>query len=144
MDGFILGLWGYTALVMMIFTSPYRLGEYHHDACSIFSYNPQCYPILYNYLITLLLLFQILQFKDYELRKYPSALWVSTDIYDIDMKDAGSEAFHRLFDYISGDNVDGKIIYFNDYLFHLCTMGEQCCALNGFPRFVNKNKWINK
>ena len=35
---------------MMIFTSPYRLGEYHHDACSIFSYNPQCHPILYNYL----------------------------------------------------------------------------------------------
>ena len=34
---------------MMIFTSPYRLGEYHHDACSIFSYNPQCHPILYNY-----------------------------------------------------------------------------------------------
>ena len=26
----------YTVLVMMIFTSPYRLGEYHHDACSIF------------------------------------------------------------------------------------------------------------
>ena len=24
-------------------------GEYHHDACSIFSYNPQCHPILYNY-----------------------------------------------------------------------------------------------
>ena len=23
---------------------------------------------------------------------------------------------------------------------HLGTMGEQCCALNGLPRFVNKNK----
>ena len=36
-------VWEYTVglLVMMIFTSPYRLGEYHHDACSIFSYNPQ-------------------------------------------------------------------------------------------------------
>ena len=42
-------VWEYTALVMMIFTSPYRLGEYHHDACSIFSYNPQCHPILYKY-----------------------------------------------------------------------------------------------
>ena len=41
--------WEYTTLVMMIFTSPYRLGEYHHDACSIFSYNPQCHPILYNW-----------------------------------------------------------------------------------------------
>ena len=44
-------VWEYTALVMMIFTSPYRLGEYHHDACSIFSYNPQCHPILYNYYV---------------------------------------------------------------------------------------------
>ena len=42
-------VWEYTALVMMMFTSPYRLGEYHHDACSIFSYNPQCHPILYKY-----------------------------------------------------------------------------------------------
>ena len=42
-------VWEYTALVMMIFTSPYRLGEYHHDACSIFSYNLQCHPILYKY-----------------------------------------------------------------------------------------------
>ena len=49
MDSFISGWWEYTALVMMIFTSPYRLGEYHHDACSIFSYNPQCHPVLYNY-----------------------------------------------------------------------------------------------
>ena len=23
---------------------------------------------------------------------------------------------------------------------HLGTMGEQCCALNGLPRFVNKNE----
>ena len=42
-------VWEYTAFVMIIFTSPYRLGEYYHDACSIFSYNPQCHPILYNY-----------------------------------------------------------------------------------------------
>ena len=41
-------VWEYTAFVMIIFTSPYRLGEYYHDACSIFSYNPQCHPILYN------------------------------------------------------------------------------------------------
>ena len=48
-------VWEYTALVMMIFTSPYRLGEYHHDACSIFSYNPQCHPILYNSLTVFVL-----------------------------------------------------------------------------------------
>ena len=27
---------------------------------------------------------------------------------------------------------------------HLGTMGEQCCALNGLPRFINKNEQINK
>ena len=27
---------------------------------------------------------------------------------------------------------------------HLNTMGKQCCALNGLPRFVNEDEQINK
>ena len=58
MDGFISGFSEYTAFVMMIFTSPYRLSEYHHDACSIFSYNPQMpsniIQLSYNMKLTLL------------------------------------------------------------------------------------------
>lgn len=46
----------------------------------------------------------------YELRKYEEAYWTSTNILGVDMKKAGNQAFHRLYDYITGDNVDGVTI----------------------------------
>mmetsp|Transcript_19280 Transcript_19280/g.48999 ORF Transcript_19280/g.48999 Transcript_19280/m.48999 type:complete len:209 (-) Transcript_19280:105-731(-) len=45
------------------------------------------------------------QTSNVEVRHYPAATWVSTVIQGVmDYEDAINEGFHRLFDYISGDN----------------------------------------
>lgn len=40
----------------------------------------------------------------YEVRRYPRSFWTATTVTGKDMDKAGSEAFMRLFRYISGDN----------------------------------------
>merc|ERR1712157_666978 len=42
--------------------------------------------------------------EDYEIRNYPSSLWTSTDIQNINLDDAVSTGFRRLFQYIDGNN----------------------------------------
>ncbi|XP_063078411.1 heme-binding protein 2-like [Engraulis encrasicolus] len=42
--------------------------------------------------------------KDYELRKYESAKWVSTELKGLGAEAAMKEAFSKLFKYIQGDN----------------------------------------
>lgn len=48
--------------------------------------------------------------KEYELRSYPGSAWASTIIVGMDYDKAGSEAFGRLFKYISGANELNKKI----------------------------------
>lgn len=45
-----------------------------------------------------------------EIRQYNAARWVRTKIEAISYEEATSEGFNRLFDYISGQNVDNKHI----------------------------------
>jgi hypothetical protein len=43
-----------------------------------------------------------------EIRQYQASWWASTNISAFDLNEAGNIGFHRLFDYISGDN-DGNV-----------------------------------
>lgn len=44
-------------------------------------------------------------FQDgFEIRHYAPTVWVSTQIEDVDYDQATNVGFHRLFDYISGNN----------------------------------------
>jgi len=48
-------------------------------------------------------------YPDFEVRDYPAYLVAETTV-DADFENAGSQAFQRLFDYISGQNVGGQPI----------------------------------
>lgn len=43
----------------------------------------------------------------FEIRRYSPTVWVSTRVEDVDYDQASNVGFHRLFDYISGNNADG-------------------------------------
>jgi len=43
--------------------------------------------------------------KDYQLREYEPSRWVSTGAVGLDYREASTKNFHKLFDYISGQNV---------------------------------------
>ncbi|KAK4306962.1 hypothetical protein Pmani_021239 [Petrolisthes manimaculis] len=45
--------------------------------------------------------------ETYEERIYPARKWVTSKIFSISYEEAGDIMFHRLFDYIDGQNVDG-------------------------------------
>jgi len=42
--------------------------------------------------------------NEYEVRQYSKSVWSSTEVLGMSYDEATSEGFHRLFDYISGDN----------------------------------------
>lgn len=56
--------------------------------------------------------FGTFQAKDYELRQYETAKWVSTVIRGETQKEAMRQGFWKLFHYIQGKNEKGKTCWF--------------------------------
>jgi len=51
------------------------------------------------------------QAKDYELRQYETAKWVSTIIKAENQKEAMNQGFYKLFHYIQGKNEKGTVCW---------------------------------
>lgn len=56
--------------------------------------------------------FATFQAKDYELRQYETAKWVSTVIRGETQKEAMRQGFWKLFHYIQGKNEKGTMCWF--------------------------------
>jgi len=64
--------------------------------------------------------------SDYELRRYPASTWVATDTNGANYDDTGSEAFWKLFGYISGANAANKKIDMTVPV--ITSMGTRSCS----------------
>lgn len=65
-----------------------------------------------NTQLTVTVTFATFQAKDYELRQYETAKWVSTVIRGESQKEAMRQGFWKLFHYIQGKNEKGRTSWF--------------------------------
>lgn len=69
------------------------------------------YFVIFNILMVTMT-FATFQAKDYELRQYETAKWVSTVIRGETQKEATRQGFWKLFHYIRGKNEKGTVHWF--------------------------------